>query len=117
MTALISAMQTMRTNRENSSPTPIPYFSGRRDESAEEFLLRYARCAIVHNWNDSDKLKTLIWLAKIMPYVGMKQINELAFSQTSRKISSTLSEENLFDSQFKKNPKKFKDFLMDYNQP
>lgn len=58
MSAFLTAFQAMQTSRKKSVHLrDLPTFGEQPHESAEEFILRYGRCAIVHNWNDSDKLK------------------------------------------------------------
>lgn len=48
----------MQANKEKTVHLrDLPTFGWQPHESAEEFILRYERCAVVHNWNDADRLK------------------------------------------------------------
>lgn len=57
MATFLRAFQSMQTKRGKSVHLRDPRtFGGQPRESAEEFMLRYERCAIVPSWNDDDNL-------------------------------------------------------------
>lgn len=59
MSAFIFVMQYTQTNREKTVQLcNLHTFGGQPQESAE-FMLRYERGFIVHNWNDRDKPKCM----------------------------------------------------------